>query len=106
MLFRWRATTSQDNSSLSVDPLFNSANNLAPQPGSPVLGAGIPITGITIDFLVLHREPLHPSIGAFESQFVPTTKTLNLTLYLEGLYAGPGMMNPASEYAFLEILRL
>ncbi|MBK7031158.1 MAG: hypothetical protein IPH45_19015 [Bacteroidales bacterium] len=72
----WRSATLQDNSSLSVDPLFSSVTNLAPQPGSPLLGSGTPIPEVTTDFPGNFRDPMHPSIGAYEFQFVSTPKNL------------------------------
>jgi trimeric autotransporter adhesin len=63
---QWRAATSQDNASLSLDPMFISATDLAPQTGSPLLEAGIPVPGITTDFTGAPRNGLHPSIGAYE----------------------------------------
>lgn len=66
-LVQWQAATLQDNASVSADPLFTSAINLEPLAGSPVLGAGIPVPGTTIDFNGVPRDVLHPSIGAYES---------------------------------------
>ncbi|MCX6266646.1 MAG: hypothetical protein NTW16_04720, partial [Bacteroidetes bacterium] len=64
---QWRAATLQDYSSLSADPLFTSATDLVPQSSSPVLGAGIPVPGITTDFNGALRDTLHPSMGAYEN---------------------------------------
>ncbi len=69
-IFQWRAATLQDNASLSVDPLFSSATDLAPQAGSLVLGAGIPIPGFTTDFTGAPRNAAHPSIGAYENSVI------------------------------------
>jgi len=66
-IIQWRIATLQDYSSLSADPLFNTAFNLTPFPGSPVLGAGIPVPGITTDYTGAPRDVLHPSIGAYEN---------------------------------------
>lgn len=61
----WRTATSQDLNSISADPLFVSNTDLRPYSGSPVLGAGVQIAGITTDFLGVTRgNP--PSIGAYE----------------------------------------
>jgi hypothetical protein len=59
------------------------------------LGAGIPVSGIAEDFNGTARDAIHPSIGAFELPSGFVTKTLNLKLFLEGLYAVSGTMNPA-----------
>jgi hypothetical protein len=63
----WRAATSQDVNSISSDPQFNSNTLLAPSLGSPVLSAGTPITGITIDYPGNTRSTTAPSIGAYEN---------------------------------------
>ncbi|MBZ5637377.1 MAG: thrombospondin type 3 repeat-containing protein [Acidobacteriia bacterium] len=63
----WRTATGQDAGSLAVDPLFVSSANLEPQVGSPVVGAGTPIAGITTDIVGAARSPTHPFIGAYES---------------------------------------
>jgi hypothetical protein len=62
----WRVATGQDLQSISADPLFNSAINLQPQPGSPVLNAGTPIAGIVEDYTGGTRNVTTPSIGAYE----------------------------------------
>jgi hypothetical protein len=65
LLAQWQGATGKDGNSIASDPLFNSNENLRPQAGSPVLGAGTPIGGITTDFLGVTRgNP--PSIGAYE----------------------------------------
>ena len=56
----------QNVNSIVTDPLFNSNTNLIPQPGSPVLGAGTAIGGITIDYLGTTRNN-PPTIGAYET---------------------------------------
>ncbi len=63
----WIAATAKDSNSISADPLFVSSTNLTPFAGSPVLGAGKPAGGITVDFLGLPRSGTAPSIGAYES---------------------------------------
>ncbi len=64
-LTAWRASTQNDVNSISADPLFASNSNLIPLPGSPLLGAGQTIAGITTDILgVTRNNP--PSIGAYE----------------------------------------
>ena len=90
-----QTATGQDDFSLNEDPLFISATDLHPQTGSPVLGAGVPITGITEDFSGDPRNSANPSMGAYENGAVSTNKTLNITLFLEGLYSGSGIMNQA-----------
>ena len=94
-LAEWQTATGQDNYSRNEDPLFISATDLHPQTGSPVLGAGVPITGIDEDFSGDPRNSTNPSMGAYENGLTSSNKTLNLTLFLEGLYAGSGTMNQA-----------
>jgi trimeric autotransporter adhesin len=91
----WQSATGQDDFSLDADPLFISVTDLHPSTGSPVLGAGVPITGITEDYSGNVRSGTNPSIGAFEYGENTTFKTLTMTVLLEGLYAGNGTMNQA-----------
>ncbi len=65
-LANWQAATGKDASSLSADPLFNSTVNLQPQPGSPLLGAGVPLS-VTTDILGTLRSATNPTIGAYEA---------------------------------------
>jgi hypothetical protein len=89
-LAAWKTAVGLDVNSLSVDPQFTSATNLVPL--NAALVAGTPISGITTDFAGITRNALTPTIGAYE---VSSDRTLNLKLYLEGLYASGGLMNPA-----------
>ena len=60
------------------DPLYNSANNLQPQSGSPIVGAGVNITSITTDINGVTRG--NPSsIGAFEQAGNFTLPVINYT---------------------------
>lgn len=88
----WRTVTGVDANSLNIDPQFTAVNNL--QPLNALIAAGVPISGITTDFGGLTRNVTTPSIGAYE-YLMPQNKTVNLTLFLEGLYAGGGTMNQA-----------
>lgn len=90
----WKLVNSAayDQQSISVDPGFNSAQNLRPNPVSPVLGAGAPLATVTTDFLGTTRSLTLPSIGAYEEggDFIPpsflvsavsgTASTANRTL--------------------------
>ncbi len=62
----WRTATGKDALSISANPLFNSAVNLQPQPGSPLLAAGVPLS-VTTDILGTLRSATNPTIGAYES---------------------------------------
>lgn len=62
----WQTATSGDANSQFADPLYNSATNLIPQSGSPVLAAGTPVAGITVDILNSPRSATTPAIGAYE----------------------------------------
>jgi hypothetical protein len=64
----WQTATGQDVNSFSSDPLFNSNTNLQPQNGSPLLGAGTPITGITTDINGTARSLTAPTVGAYETE--------------------------------------
>lgn len=69
----WRAATGKDVNSSSNNPQLVSDTDLRPVIGSPVLGAGTPISGITTDFLGDPRNATSPSIGAYENPFIPST---------------------------------
>jgi hypothetical protein len=43
------------------------ATSYAPLPGSPLLGAGLPVSGVTTDRLCRARSGSKPTIGANES---------------------------------------
>ncbi|MFL6334266.1 MAG: Ig-like domain repeat protein [Pyrinomonadaceae bacterium] len=70
-LANWQAATGQDANSISVNPSFVNPNGSATtgdlhvQGGSPVLGAGTPVAGITNDFDNDPRDAV-PDIGADE----------------------------------------
>jgi len=64
-LSAWRASTQNDVNSITADPLFINATNLDLQGGSPALGAGQTIAGITIDLLSRVRAN-PPAMGAYE----------------------------------------
>ena len=57
-----------DVASLSLDPLFNSTTNLQPQLGSPVLDAGVSLSGLVTPYVDItgstRVDP--PSMGAYE----------------------------------------
>ncbi|MBS0657332.1 MAG: cadherin-like beta sandwich domain-containing protein [Verrucomicrobia bacterium] len=65
-LAAWRTATGGDANSLFADPTFN-ANSLVPLPGSPAVGAGAPVAGITTDLLNVGRSATTPTIGAYET---------------------------------------
>lgn len=64
-LATWQAGTGQEANSIAADPQYNSATNLVPQLGSPVLAAGVTGTGVTTDITGFTRgNP--PTMGAYE----------------------------------------
>lgn len=65
-LAAWQTATAQDANSISADPVFNLNTNLQPQLGSPVVAAGTPVAGITIDFTGFTRSVTTPTVGAYE----------------------------------------
>ncbi len=75
----WQTATGKDVNSIAANPMFNSNTNLQPQLGSPVLSAGAPAGGITIDFLGLPRSGTTPSIGAYENGLDGTGPTIVYT---------------------------
>ena len=78
-LAAWQGASGVDANSIESDPLFNSGTNLQPQPGSPVVGAGQAISGITTDILGVTRgNP--PTIGAYETAVDVTGPTITYTL--------------------------
>ena len=94
-LTEWQTSTNDDFHSISVDPLFTSNTILIPQSGSPLIGVAQPLPGIIdYDFAGNTRSPSSTTMGAYEMS-VSSDKTLNLTVFLEGLYAGSGSMNQA-----------
>jgi hypothetical protein len=68
----WQTATSLEANSLNADPLFTGATNLRPTSGSPALGAGQVVSGITVDFLGITRSGSNPSIGAYETALINT----------------------------------
>ena len=75
----WRTATGQDANSISADPLFVAPNgnaatvNLHLLCGSPAIGAGIPVVGVTNDFDNDPRSATTPAIGADELILVAPT---------------------------------
>jgi hypothetical protein len=71
----WRMATGQDMNSISADPLFVAPNGSAATVdlhllcGSPAIGAGIAVAGVTNDFDGDPRPTVRPSIGADEPIF-------------------------------------
>ena len=65
-LAAWKTATGKDISSISADPLFTSSSNLLPLPGSPAIGAGASVIGITTDIVGATRSITAPTIGAYE----------------------------------------
>ena len=57
-------------------------------PGSPAIGAGTPISGITIDQRGFARPATNPDIGAFQTQ--GSTLVVNTTA--DGTVSGPGQL--------------
>lgn len=82
-LEEFRNATGQCQNCLSVDPLFQSDNNLHLLPGSPLIGAGIPTPFINYDINLEERDPLAPTIGADERMAEPDNLDL-VALALNG----------------------
>jgi len=90
----WQAASLQDANSKAGNPQFTGDIDLKPLLTSPALSSGTPIAGVTTDITGKVRSNFTPTIGAYE---VDALKTLNLTLFLEGLYNGAGGMNEAQD---------
>lgn len=90
----WMNATQLDLNSLQGNPMFLDSTDLYLNPSSPAIGAAVPITGIDKDISNNNRSTFAPTIGAYE--FIPANKTLNLTLFLEGLFNGVNM-NPVQD---------
>src|SRR6185503_16055999 len=77
----WRTNTGKDLASLSVTPQFNSASNLQPLVGSPLIDAGTSLSTVVnpyVDFLGVTRvDP--PSIGAYETSADTSGPTITYT---------------------------
>jgi hypothetical protein len=67
----WQTGTNFDTHTISADPLFTTPTNLLPLLGSPVIGVGMPISGITTDIVGTMRSLTTPTIGAYEVASVP-----------------------------------
>ncbi len=81
-LANWQSATGQDANSLAVDPLFVSApTNYALLKASPMIKAGVTVSGVTGDITTSTRNAI-PSIGAYESRVVFSTK-----IFLQGAYS-------------------
>ena len=95
LLSDWITATGKDTpNTISVNPQFNSATNLQPQTGSPVLDAGTSLTAVVSPYVDItgatRVDP--PSMGAYESAadtappvisyttLANTTSTANRTL--------------------------
>ena len=97
-LAAWKSFTGQDAQSLNADPLFTSATNLTPQPLSPAIGAALPCPGVVDDDILGVPRGISTTIGAYE-MLGTSAKTLNISLLLQGLYNGSGIMRSAWDNA-------
>jgi hypothetical protein len=88
----WRTATGQDANSISANPLFvaptgtAATGNLHVQNGSPVLGVGVAVAGITNDFDNDPRDAV-PDIGADEIAAAPLATVLGVAP-ATGTYGG------------------
>jgi hypothetical protein len=98
----WQTATGQDANSISANPFFVSNLDYRPQTVSPLLGAGLPITGITTDILgALRGTP--PTIGAYEiGIFVAINSPSNLTAIPDTFTVDLGWQdNSSNEFGFV-----
>ena len=62
----WQSGTGKDASSIAANPLFNTSTDLQPSVGSPLLGAGVPVS-VLVDIAGTTRSLTTPTIGAYET---------------------------------------
>lgn len=92
----WISFSGFDAHSLSVDPMFVNETDL--HSTSPQIDdAGSPRTEVTTDIDQENRSTSRPDIGADEFTPPPPSKTLTVSVFLEGLYSGLNQMNPARD---------
>lgn len=95
-LSAWSAATGFDLHSLSVSPEFLTETDL--HCNSPLLdGAGIFLSDVAWDKDDEPRSTVNPDIGADEFTYAALPKTLELDVFLEGLYNGPNTMRQAND---------
>ncbi|HMU10229.1 MAG TPA: BNR-repeat neuraminidase N-terminal domain-containing protein [Ferruginibacter sp.] len=73
----WQAVAGEANS-IGVNPLLNSATNLRPGLGSPLLNAGTPLS-VLDDITGFTRSVATPTIGAYEQAVDGTPPTITYT---------------------------
>ncbi len=86
-LAAWRGVVPGDANSIQIDPLFVSTSDLHLQPTSPLIGAGTPVPGITLDFDGQTRSITAPTIGADElvvAADLQISKTNGVTIVAAG----------------------
>ena len=66
-LAAWKAAVALEVNSISADPLFTALTDLTP---SSYGFAGMPISGITNDFIGTTRNTMYPSLGAYEASLI------------------------------------
>jgi hypothetical protein len=101
-LATWQTLTSQEANSISNDPIFVSNLDYRPQSVSPLLAAGLTISGITTDILgALRGTP--PTIGAFENGvFVAINSPSNLAAIPDTFTVDLGWQdNSNNEFGFI-----
>jgi len=101
-LTTWQTLTSQDANSISSDPIFVSNLDYRPQTVSPLLDAGLTISGITTDILGdLRGTP--PTIGAYENGvFVALSAPSNLSAIPDTFTVDLGWQdNSNNEFGFV-----
>ncbi len=79
-LANWQSATGVDSTSSGSDPGFNSTINLIPLPNSPAVGNAVNISGFSIDYIGISRNPANPTVGAYENagDFLPPVITFGI----------------------------
>ncbi|HZV69060.1 MAG TPA: hypothetical protein VFG10_05925 [Saprospiraceae bacterium] len=91
-LSAWQIITGQEANSISSDPIYNSASNLVPQIGSPLVLAGTNIPGITTDLIGTTRHATMPTIGAYETAGDAASPTIVYTALVATCSTGDRMI--------------
>ncbi len=92
----WSNETGFDQHSFSIDPGFFSPTDLHIN-NVTLDGAGAAQSNVLYDIDEELRSATNPDIGADEYTIVLPAKTLRCSVYLEGLYAGSGLMSQAND---------
>ncbi|MEO8150606.1 MAG: hypothetical protein ABI723_23445, partial [Bacteroidia bacterium] len=92
-LWQGAYTPAQDGASIQADPFYTSiTSNLKPVTGSPLVGAGTPVSPVTTDIEGNLRSGSTPTVGAYENTAapVPDAGITNAVVGIAGQLYGTG----------------